>query len=212
MLALLIAAALASGATAYLIGYAFLAQPDSFIRTKTGSIILVVAALTFLFLPPQLMSIGAALKPLGAQAGSGVMDAFGWPAGLNREVYRVSWIVLMIVGLLAGLRIWDVRKPGWRPGSMALSSSPTSRAEGLLPLAKSLDDALQTLGNVNLTPRDAEYLAGRLRDVGRHFGHQLPENNGAAFRVVVQYLPPAVAVIVTGYILEGAHRKPSPQG
>ncbi len=210
MLALLIASALASGATAYLIGYAFLADRDSFIRTRTGSIILVVAALSFLFLPPQLMSIGVALKPLGAQAGSGVMDAFGWPAGLNREVYRFSWIVLMIVGLLSGLRIWDVRKPNWRPGAMALSASPVSRAEGLLPLAKSLEDALETLERVNLTPRDAEFLAGRLRDIGRHFGHQLPENNGAAYTVVARHLPPAIAVIVTGHILEGAHRKPSP--
>lgn len=209
MLALLIVSALASGATAYLIGYAFLAEHDSFIRTKTGSIVLVVLALTFLFLPPQLMSIGSALKPLGAQSGSGVMDAFGWPAGLNREFYRFGWIVLMIAGLLSGLRIWDVRKPDWHPGAMALSASPLSRAEGLLPLAKSLDDALQTLGQVNLTPRDAEHLASRLRDVGRHFGHQLPENNGASYRVVAQYLPPTVTVIVTGYILEGALRKPS---
>jgi len=209
MLALLIAAALASGATAYLIGYAFLAQRDSFIRTRMGSIILIVAALTFLFLPPQLMALGSAMKPLGAQAGSGVMDAFGWPAGLNREFYRFSWIVLMIAGLLSGLRIWDVRNPDWRPGSMALSSSPLSRAEGLLPLAKTLDDALEMLGNVNLSTRDAEHLAGRLRDLGRHYGHQLPENNGAAFRVVSGHMAPAVAVIVTNYILEGAHRKPS---
>jgi len=209
MLTLLIVAALVSGATAYLIGYAFLAERDSFIRTRTGSIVLVVAALTFLFLPPQLMSIGAAMAPLGAQAGSGVMDAFGWPAGLNREVYRAGWIVLMIAGLASGLRIWDVRKPDWRPGAMTLSSSPVSRAEGLLPLAKSLDDALQTLGNVSITPRDAERLADRLRDVGRHFGHQLPESNGEAFRVVAQHVPSAVAVIVTGYLLEGAHRKPS---
>jgi hypothetical protein len=209
MLALLIASALASGAIAYLVGHAFLAQPDSFIRTRTGSIVLVVLVLTFLFLPPQLMSIGSALKPLGAQTGSGVMEAFGWPVGLNREVYRFSWIGLMVAGLLSGLRIWDVRKPDWRPGAMALSSSPLSRAEGLLPLAKSLDDALQTLGNVNLPPRDAERLAGRLRDVGRHFGHQLPENNGAAYRVVAQHLSPAVAVIVTDHILEGALRKPA---
>jgi hypothetical protein len=208
MLAVVIVAALASGATAYLIGYAFLAEHDSFFRTKTGSIVLVVCALTFLFLPPQLMSISTALKPLGAQAGSGVMDAFGWPAGLNRELYRFSWIVLMIAGLLAGLRIWDVRKPDWRPGAMALTASPISRAEGLLPLAKSLDDALETLGRVNLTPRDAEHLAGRLRDVGRHFGHELPEGSGASYRIVARHLPPAVAVIVTGYILEGAFRKP----
>ncbi|KAF0208509.1 MAG: hypothetical protein Q8S43_07285 [Actinomycetota bacterium] len=208
MIGLLIVSAIASGATAFLIGYAFLAPHDSFIRTKTGSILLVVLVLTFLFLPPQLMGIGSALKPLGAQTGSGVMEAFGWPAGLNREVYRFSWILLMIGGLLSGLRIWDVRKPDWRPGAMALASSPVSRAEGLLPLAKSLEEALETLGRLNLAPRDAEHLAGRLRDIGRHFGHQLPEGNGAAYKVVAQYVSPAVAAIVTGHVLEGALRKP----
>ncbi|MCE5190216.1 MAG: hypothetical protein LLG08_00295 [Actinomycetia bacterium] len=206
MIGLLIGALLASGATAYAIGYAFIMPPESFFRTKVGMLVLVTIALTFPFLPPQLMSMGSSLGGLGDQLGSGLAGALAWPAGLNREVYRFSWIGLMIVGLLTGMRIWNARDPDWRRSGASLDASSASRAEKLLPLADSLQDALETLGRARLTPRDAERLAPQLQAVGRRFGHQLPERNSAAYNLIVRHVSAAVAAIVTGHILEGAVR------
>ncbi len=203
MLGLLIAAALASGATAYAIGYAFIAPMDSFFKSKTGAIVLVGLGLTFLFLPPQLMATGS-LGSMGGQATAALSGMFTWPAGLDREVYRFTWIILMIAGLLTGMRVWNYRKPGWRPGS--LDESSAGRAQGLLPLADSLTEALEVLGRAKLSVRDVDHIAPQLKLVGRRFGYQLPEQNGAAYNLVVHYVPPSVAAAVTGHILDGAAR------
>lgn len=209
MLGLLIAAALASGATAYAIGYAFIAPLDSFFKSKTGAIVLVGLGLTFLFLPPQLMSMGS-IADMGGAAASSFAGMFTWPAGLHRELYRFVWIALMIAGLVTGMRIWDYRKPGWRPGS--LDESSAGRAQGLLPLADSLQEALEVLGRARLTTRDVEHLAPQLKLVGRRFGHQLPEQNSAVYNLIVRHVSPSVAAAVTGHILEGAARLDAPAG
>ncbi len=203
MLGLLIASALASGATAYAIGYAFIAPADSFFKSKTGAIVLVGLGLTFLFLPPQLMSMGS-LSSIAGPGAASLTSMFTWPAGLNRELYRFVWIALMIAGLATGMRIWDFRKPGWRPGS--LDETSAGRAQGLLPLADSLQEALEVLQRAKLTARDVDHLAPQLKLVGRRFGYQLPETNSAAYNLIVRYVPPSVAAAVTGHILDGAVR------
>ncbi len=212
MLGMLIGAALASGATAYAIGYAFIAQPDSFFRSRMGALVLALLGVTFVFLPPQLMSMGSPYTVPGALAGPAVASAFAWPAGLNLEVYRFGWIALMIVGLLTGMRIWNVRQPGWRPGSFSLDASSASHVATLLPVVDSLDEALEALGRAKLTPKDAERLTPQLRTIGRRFGHRLPEQNSAAFKLVAEHVPPSVAAIVTGHILEGAARTQPTRG
>jgi hypothetical protein len=206
VVAVLIAAVLASAASAYAIGYAFVADTDSFLRTKFGVLLLIGVGLSFLILPPQLVSVGSSLPSMGVTADSGLMSSLAWPSGLSRGLYMASWIVLTIGGLLAGLRIWNVRDPEWRRSSAVLDASSASRAEGLLPLANSLQEALEVLGRAQLKPKDAERLAPQLQTVGRRFGHQLPEKNSEAFNLIMRYVPPSVAPIVTGHILKGAVR------
>lgn len=206
MLVVLIAAVFASAASAYAIGYAFVADSDSFLRTKFGVLLLIGLGLSFLILPPQLMSVDSSLAGLGALADSGFMSMLAWPSGLSRGLYMALWIVLSIGGLLAGLRIWNVQDPEWRRSSAVLDASSASRAEGLLPLADSLQEALEVLGRAQLKPKDAERLAQQLQTVGRRFGHQLPEKNSEVFNLIVRYVSPSVAPIVTGHILEGAVR------
>ncbi len=206
MLVILIAAVLASAASAYAIGYAFVADSDAFLRTRFGVLLLIGLGLSFLILPPQLVSVGSSLPDLGATADSGLMAALAWPPGLSRGLYMAIWIVLSIGGLLVGLRIWNVRDPEWRRSSAVLDASSASRAEGLLPLANSLQEALEVLGRAQLKPKDAERLAQQLQTVGRRFGHQLPEKNSEAFNLIIRYVSPSVAPIVTGHILEGAVR------
>lgn len=206
MLAILIAAVLASVASAYAIGLSFIADTDSFLRTKTGVLILIGLGLSLLILPPQLIGAGSSLSSLGVTADSGLMSALMWPDGLSRGLYVAVWIVLTLGGLFAGLHIWNVRDPEWRRSSAALDASSASRAEGLLPLADSLTEALEVLGRAQLKPRDAERLAPALQALGRRFGRELPEKKSEAFNLIVRYVSPAVAPIIVGHIQGGAVR------
>ena len=117
MLALVLAALLGSAAMAYAIGAAVIAPRDSFLRTKTGIWILVVGGLSLLFLPPQLTALGGTM-------GSVTSGMFTWPSGLGKGLYIGIWMVTSVLGLLVGMRIWNVRKPDWRSGvSNAFDSS-----------------------------------------------------------------------------------------
>ncbi|MDO9556186.1 MAG: hypothetical protein Q7J82_01180 [Coriobacteriia bacterium] len=204
MLIGLIAAVLASAATGYLIGHAFIAPKESFLRTKFGMYVLVALGLSFLFLPPQLTSVDTLTGSLGTQVPSGIASALVWPAGVSRGLYIAMWLALTVVGLLVGLRIWDAGKPGWRPGARSSVESAAERAQGMLPLAASLDEVLLTLGKAPLTPRDIGLLEPQLLLAGARFRSQLPEKRSDAFNLVVRHVPASVAVRVTELLQEGA--------
>ena len=222
MLVLVVAALLASAAMAYVIGAAVIAPRDSSLRTKTGIWILVMGALTLLFLPPQLTALGGTMGSVttgietsvgggsvGATASAGgvaesVTGMFTWPSGLDKGLYIGLWLVTSVLGLLVGMHIWNVRKPGWRSGgSNAFDSSVSGRVRGLLPLADSLAEALDTIARSGIDARGTELLAEELRGVGRRFAAEIPEGSAAAYNLVAKTLTPSVANVATRYLLEG---------
>lgn len=195
MLGALIAVVVVACACAYLVGYALIAPRDSFLRSTTGGIVLAAAVLVALFGPPVLTGL--------AGSGSGPF----WPDGLDLTAYRALWVASVTLGLLAGVRAWRMRPFGGGGRGFGLDESPVSRAEAMLPLADSLDDALDVLGREKVTARDVPRLAGALKRVGSRFFHQLPERNGDVYALVAKQVPPAVAAEVTGLLLQGAGRK-----
>jgi len=220
VLVLVVAALLASAAMAYAIGAAVIAPRDSFLRTKTGTWILVIGALSLIILPPQLTALGGTLGSVttgietsvggsvGATGSAGVADSitgmFTWPSGLSKGLYIGLWLVTSVLGLLVGMRIWNVRKPGWRSGgSNAFDSSVSGRVRGLLPLADSLAEALDTIARSGIDARGTELLAEELRGVGRRFAAEIPEGSAAAYNLVAKTLTPSVANVATRYLLEG---------
>ncbi len=208
MFAIALGSLVMSAMMTFLIGYAVIADRDSFLRTKFGIVLLVTGAVSFVPLPPQLPSIDAALEPIAGQLGS-LASTFAWPGSLDKGLYLAAWIVSSLAALLVGMRIWNVRKPGWRPGSgsSAYDTSATGRARGLIPLADSLDEALQTISRTGVDSRGVTNLAEELRAVGRRFSASLPAESGAVYNLVVSALPTGgLAPAVTRYLLEGAGR------
>ncbi|MBN2404373.1 MAG: hypothetical protein JXE06_02195 [Coriobacteriia bacterium] len=204
MLIVAIAAVLASCATAYLVGYAVVAPGEAFVRTKFGIYVLVALGLSFLFLPPQLTAMDTSVASLGTQVPSGLAASLAWPSGLGRGLYLASWIILTVASLLVGMRIWDAGKPGWRADSRGRGESSAERARGLMTLASSLEEALQTLSAANLTPRDMEVLEPNLRLAGARFSAEVPVKRSEAFSLVVRYVPTSVAARVAALLSEGA--------
>lgn len=195
MSALLVATVVLSGLLAYIVGYAFRAPRHSFLRSMTGGVVLAGFVLTILLLPPTLMSLGSA------------DGALAWPDTFDRGLYRGLWIAMSTLGLLAGLRVWRMRgRPSGAP-MFTLDESPVSRAEAQLPLADSLEEALDVLGREKLGAKDVERCAAQLRRVGSRFWFQVPEKNSDAYRLVSAHVPAAIAAPVTGLLLEGAARK-----
>ena len=195
MLGVLIAAALVAGACAYVVGYAFVAPRDSHLRSAVGGIVLAACVLIALGGPPTLMGF--------ARAGGGS----AWPAGLDPALYRALWLALAGGGLLGGMRVWRMRFGGGGRRWFSLDESPVSRAEAELPLADSLEAALDVLGRERVTVRDVPSLAPILKRVGARFFHQLPEKKSEVFGLVMRSVPAAVAAEVTELLLEGAGRK-----
>ena len=230
MYAFAITALLASAAMAYAIGVAVIAPRDSFLRTKRGIWLLVIGGLSLLVLPPQLTALGGSVGSLatGIQAGVGasagttvpagatesITGMFAWPSGLDKGLYMGIWLVTSTLGLLAGMQIWNVRKPGWRSrGSNAYDSSVAGRVRGLLPLSDSLAEGLDTIARSGIDARGTELLAEELRGLGRRFAAELPEGSGATYNLVMKTLSPSVANVATKYLLEGvAERRQAQAG
>jgi hypothetical protein len=183
----LIVVAVLAGGCAYVVGHAFVAPRESFLRSATGGIILAGCVLVALVAPP--LFAGAA------------------PDGLDPALYRALWLALVASGLLTGMRAWRMRLRRGGIRGFTLDESPVSRAEAGLPLADSLEDALDVLGREKVTPRDMPQLAAGLKRVGSRFFHQLPERSSEVYALVARSVPREVAAAVTGLLLEGAGRK-----
>jgi len=208
--AILLGALLGSAATAYLIGYRVVAPRESFWRTKFGMWVLIALGLTFVILPPQVSGLDSAADSIGSTAGGigaslgGLLSMPGW---FNKPVYLVVWVLTSLVALLVGMRIWKVRDPEWRPATVGATESAAVRAQGLLPLAGSLDEVFATLTAAPLTARDIEFLAPQLLFAGARFGAGLPEKRSDAFNVVARRVSPAIATRVTELLQQGAAEK-----
>ena len=208
MLAAVLGALAASVATAFLVGYAFVAPKESFFRTKRGVWLLVLLAISFVPLPPQVAAMDKATLPLADVLGEAGVSAFAWPAGLGKTTYLVLWAVLSVLSFLVGIRIWKIGTPEWRGSSNVLwDSSAASRVKGLLPMANSLADVLDTISRAHLSAKEAPQVAAEVRRAGRQFAGELPEKAGDVYRLVAEDLPGDVASLVTGYLLEGAGRR-----
>ncbi len=190
---MLMASAVLSGVLAYLVGYAFRAPRGSFFRSMTGGLALAIFVLVALLLPPTLMSL----------AGDG--GTLAWPTGLDRGLYRALWITALAGGLLVGLRVWRMRR--FLSGGITLDESPVSRAEAQLPLADTLEEALDVLGRERLGAKELQRCSQHVRHVGNRFWNQVPERKADVYKLVVEHVPTAIAASVTGLLLEGASRK-----
>lgn len=207
MIFALIIAALLSAATGYLIGYRVIAPRDSFWRSKVGMWVLIALGLTFLILPPQLTALDDVGGMLWDASSSSIVQALALPAGFDASIYVIVWIVSTLLALLAGMRIWNMRDPDWRPAAEKTVESAATRARGLLPLAESLDDVLATLSAAPLSSRDIEFLGPQLLLAGARFGAQLPQKRSDAFQVVARRVSPAIATRVTELLQQGAAGK-----
>lgn len=194
MQAVLVAIALFSGACTYLVGYAFVAPRDSFLRSKSGGMVLGMAVVFAIVIAPS-------VTPLLTSEALG-----GWPVGFGADEYHTLWVALMGTGLLAGMRVWRMRF-GRGPGSFSLDESPASRVRGQLPLAGTLAAALDVLARENPSAKDVGRLADAIQVVGSRFWHQLPEKDSELYNLVRGHVSPAVAADVTKLLLEGAARR-----
>lgn len=203
MLVLAIAALAASAVMAYVIGMSVVAPKDSFLRSKRGLYLLVIGALTFVLLPPQLPSTGSIVE----DAGQGMLPSLAWPESLGTGTYLVLWVVTTLAALLVGMRIWKAGSPDWRPGARVADASATGRVAGLLPLADTLPAALDVLVAAGVRERDLAHAANDIRRAGSRLALGLPPSDGALYAMVAAKLPPSTAAAVTGYLLEGAGRR-----
>jgi hypothetical protein len=168
--------------------------------------LIVLLAFGVVLLPPQLMALDAAAGPMEGALGPGV--AFAWPDAIPKPAYFALWVATSLVGLAVGMRVWKIGTPEWRAGSAQLfDSSPASRVVSLLPLADSLEDAVDVLGRARLTVRDAPRVASEVRAAGRRFAAEVPARDGDVYRMVAEKMPSEVAALITGYLLEGAGRR-----
>ncbi|MHB1323337.1 MAG: hypothetical protein ACYCXZ_03210 [Coriobacteriia bacterium] len=189
----LTAIALLGGACAWLVGHAFVAPRDSFLRSAPGGMVLAACVLLALFAPATL---------------AGLLQARDlWPGSFGPEAYRIASAALVALGLLAGLRVWRMRLFSGDSRLFRLDESAASRAEAALPLAGSLADALDVLAREKAGQRDVARLSSALRRLGARYFHQLPEKRGEVYTLVARHVGPGVAADVTGLLLEGAGRK-----
>lgn len=207
MVAIALGSLVLSALTCWLIGHAYVSPPGAFLRTKFGVTLLLVGALSFVPLPPQIMSLDAGFEMLGSTA-SELAPSLAWPESLSKPVYVGLWITTSLVALLVGMRIWNAGKPGWRPGSVsnAWDSSAAGRARALVPMANSLDEVFDTLSRAHVDARGVATMAEELRLAGQRFAAELPQESGAAYRLVAARVGAAAAAEVTRYLLEGAGR------
>jgi len=189
----LVAIALLGGACAWLVGHAFVAPRDSFLRSAPGGMVLAACVLLALFAPATIADF---------------LEARGqWPAWPTSDLYRLVCAAVVALGLLGGLRVWRMRLFSGDARLFRLDESAASRAEAALPLAGSLADALDVLAREKVAQRDVPRLSSALRRLGARYFHQLPEKRGEVYTLVAKHVGPAVAADVTGLLLEGAGRK-----
>jgi len=180
-------AVLVAGACAYLVGHALIAARDSFQRTTAGGAVLGMCVLAALFAP-------------------GIVGALAGPSA-SPTLPRMLHLALATAGLLGGMRVWRMRLHAGRAGLFTLDESPISRAEALVPLADSLEGALDVLGRERCTARDLPRLAPLLKRAAMRYSHQLPERQSEVYALVARHVPAELAADVTGLLLEGAGRK-----
>lgn len=195
LLAGLVAVGLLSAACAYVVGYAFIAPSDSVLRTREGGLVLAACVLLALAVPLALTDL----------LSSGTLGT--WPKGFGPGAFRTMWVVVTTTGLLSGLRAWRMRFGRGGAGFFTFDESPVGRALGQLPLADSLEAALDVLARETSAVRDLGPLSDAIRSAGSRFWHQLPEKDGEVYQLVREHVPPAVASEVTRFLLEGSHRK-----
>ncbi|MBN1192180.1 MAG: hypothetical protein JXA36_00595 [Coriobacteriia bacterium] len=194
MLGVLIVVSFFAGVCSYVVGYAFTASRESPLRTLAGGVALAGCVIFALFVPP-LVAYVTGLGSAESVSASG------------DSTYRWFWIGFIVVGLLAGLRVWRMRLFSPGAGMFRLDESPVSRAESELPLADSLQDALDVLAREKVAQRDVPHLAPAIKRVGTRFFHELPEKKSEVYAMVASCIPPAVAADVTGLLLQGASRE-----
>ncbi|MDO8987474.1 MAG: hypothetical protein Q7V14_04540 [Coriobacteriia bacterium] len=208
MLTLAILSIILSAAASYAVGYAIIAPRDVFLRSKTGIWLLVMLALSFIPLPPQLTALDSTTPSLSSVA-PGMNLSVTWPAALGKGPYLTLWVIASLLALLAGLRIWNAGKPGWRASSAtaAYDTSKTGRVRAMLVMADTLEDSLDLLKRMEIDAKSAEQLAEELHRAGERFSNGLPESAGDVYRMVATIVPPATASVVTRLLLEGAGRR-----
>jgi hypothetical protein len=208
MLALALGSLVASVLVAYAVGYAFVAARGTFFRTKKGVWLLVVLALSFLPLPPQVAALDSANLPLSDVLGEAAASSIAWPEGFGKTTFLVVWAASTVLAFLAGIRIWQAGSPEWRgSGGQLYDASAVSRVNSLLMMAESLDDAIDTIGRAGLSARDARGVANEVRKAGKTFAEELPAKAGDVYALVARKMPSEVASVITGYLLEGAGRR-----
>lgn len=121
--------------------------------------------------------------------------------------FRPAWIAADAIGLLVGMRAWRLRPGAYGGSLLALDESPATRAAVGLQLADSLEGALDVLARERVRVRDLERLDTALRHAAARFWHEMPERQGDLYALVASHVPPEVASIVTGVLLEGAGRR-----
>lgn len=202
MLGMAIAGLLVSAGTSWMIGAAVVARRDSFLRTKRGVFLLVVMALSFVVLPPQITAFDQLSGSL-----QGLLPGLVWPDTLEKGTYLGLWALSSVAALFVGMRIWQAGKPGWREGASLSDASGRSRVSSMLPLTDTLPAVLDVLVQARLTERDLAYVAEDVRSAGRRLAATLPPSDGALYSAAAAKLPPAIAGALTGYLLEGAGRR-----
>lgn len=207
MLVVAILSLFGSAAIAYLIGYAYIAPRDAFIRTKFGIWLLIAGGLSFILLPPQLTAMDSMTESMSEQLGS-MANMFAWPASVPKGVYMGVWLATSLAGFFVGLKIWKAGQPGWRAVgvSNAWDSSAGGRVRSMLPMVDSLDDALDVVERQKPDARMLEAAGSELRLIGARFAKDLPAETGAVYRMVSSKLSPSLAQVVTRFLLEGADR------
>lgn len=196
MAELLIVVTALSGVCAFLVGRAFVAPRDSFLRTQVGGFVAGGCVIFALFVPPTIAGLAGGANPLAAAASHS-----------DIAILRGVWVALTSAGLLSGMRVWRLIARLRGGGGLTLDESPVSRAESQLLLADSLQDALDVLGRENVSPRDVVRLSERIRHIGLRYWNQVPEKQGDAYRLVAAHVPAQVAAAVTGLLLEGSGRR-----
>jgi MFS family permease len=185
----LVAAALISGAFAWVVGHAFVAPSHSFLRSRSGGIVLALCVLGALFAP----------------------TVAGWLAGTTADgdgaLGRTAWIVAVGAGLLAGVRVWRLRLLSGGGGLFTLDESPVSRVESQLPLAGSLADALDVLARERCTERDLSRIEGALKRIALRYSHQMPGRKSEVYALVASHVPTTISAEVTRLLLEGSGRR-----
>jgi len=199
---------LLSALTCYAIGYAVIAPREAFLRTKTGVWILIAMGLSFVPLPPQILSLDSAAASLGAVSGE-LAASLAWPAGVSKAAYLWAWGISSACALLAGMRIWRAGKPDWRASAHAnaYDTSKAGRLRALMVMADSLAETLDLMSRADIDAKTALALAEELRTAGRRFASQLPESSAEVYRMVSTTVGSAAASVTTGLLLEGAGRK-----